>query len=119
MHAQNTLPVSPRTQHDSHSEDGADGISASVAPRPKTGTVLALLVTAALVLSYFVAYPLTNALRAAEVLAPPPAAGYDPRLRWMAVTFVSVLTSFAVAAGAFRLLNRRQMRRIDEMLETE
>jgi hypothetical protein len=116
MHAQNTLPVSPRAQLDAQLEDGID---ASVAPRPRTGTVLALLVTAALVLSYFVAYPLNNALRAAEVLAPPPAAGYDPRLRWMAVTFVSVLSAFAIAAGVFRLLNRRQMRRIDAMLDGE
>jgi predicted phage tail protein len=96
----------------------SDGIDAAVAPRPHTRTVLGVLVTAAAVLSYFVAYPLTNALRAAEVLAPPAAAGHDPRLRWMAVTFVSLLGASAVIAGVFRLLSRRQLRRIDEMADS-
>ena len=97
----------------------ADGITPAVAPGARTGTVLALLVTAAGVLSYFIAYPLTAALRAAEMLGPPAAVGFDPRLRWMAVTFVSLLGGFAVVAGMFRLVSRRQMRRIDEMLEAE
>src|SRR3954465_6405593 len=86
-----------------------DGIDAAGPPKARTGTVLGLLVTAAAVLSYFIAFPLTNALRAADFLAPPAAVGYDPRLRWMAVTFVSLLGGFAIAAGIFRLVSRRQM----------
>lgn len=96
-----------------------DGIDAAAPLKAQTATVLGLLVTAAAVLSYFIAFPLTNALRSAEFLAAPAAAGYDPRLRWMAVTFVSLLGTFAVVAGLFRLVSRRQMRRIDEMVETE
>src|SRR4051812_4279559 len=75
-----------------------DGIAAAAPPKARTGTVLVLLLTAAAVLSYFVAFPLTNTLRSAEILSAPAAAGYDPRLRWMSVTFVSLLGGFAVAA---------------------
>src|SRR4051794_15783739 len=105
-------PAAPGTAPD-------DGIDAAAPPKARTGTVLVLLVTAAAVLSYFVAFPLTNTLRSAEILSAPAAAGYDPRLRWMSVTFASLLGAFAVVAGMFRLVSRRQMRRIDEMLESE
>jgi hypothetical protein len=96
-----------------------DGIDAAAPPKARTGTVLGLLVTAAAVLSYFIAFPLTNVLRSAELIATPASAGHDPRVRWMAVTFVSLLVGFGVVAGCFRLVSRRQMRRIDEMVETE
>ena len=96
-----------------------DGIDAAPPLKARTGTVVALLVTAAAVLSYFIAFPLTNALRSALVISAPAAAGYDPRLRWMAVTFVSLLGCFAIVAGMFRLVSGRQMRRIDEMAEGE
>ena len=102
-----------------HESAPDDGIDAAAPLKARTATVLGLLVTAAAVLSYFIAFPLTNALRAADFLAAPAAVGYDPRLRWMAVTFVSLLGGFAIVAGAFRLLSRRQMRRIDEMVEGE
>jgi hypothetical protein len=128
MDAPHTLPVAEPAPRASDVEDRAisapaddgdgDGIDASSALRPRTGTVIGLLITAALVLSYFVAYPLTNALRAAEVLSPY-AVGYDPRLRWMGVTFASLLGASGVIAGMFRLVSRRQMRRIDEMLDPE
>src|SRR4051794_20572345 len=93
-----------------------DGFDAAAPLKARAGTVLGLLGTAAWVLSYFIAFPLTNALRSAEFISPPAAAGYDPRLRWMAVTFVSLLGAFAIVAGVFRLVSRRQMRRIDEMV---
>ncbi len=55
-----------------------------------------------------------DALRAAEVLAPSPV-GTDSRLRWMLAGFVSLLLTFATAACCFRVLHRRQLRRIDEL----
>ena len=107
----------PAAVADGDDVDDGHGIDAADAPRARTGTVLGLLVTAALVLSYFTAYPLTHALRAAEVLPPTVAGAADPRLRWMAVSFVSLLGGFGVIAGVFRLVSGRQLRRIDEMAD--
>src|SRR3954469_10047384 len=108
-----------RTSAAQASASDVDGIDAADPLKARTATVLGLLVTAAAVLSYFIAFPLTNALRSAEFIAAPAAVGYDPRLRWMAVTFASLLGAFGIAAGVFRLVSRRQMRRIDEMVESE
>jgi hypothetical protein len=96
------------------SDDHTDGIDVA-GPRPRTLTVLGLLVTAALVLSYFVAFPLTNVLRSADVIAAPSSLGPDPRLRLMAVTFASLLGAALLLGMLFRVMSRRQLRRIDEM----
>lgn len=84
--------------------------------RPRTLTVLGLLVTAALVLSYLVAYALTDALRAADVL-PHWTPGHDPRPRWLLIGFGTVMTVFLATGVAFRMLSQRQLRRIDAMAD--
>jgi hypothetical protein len=83
-------------------------------PRPKTATVVALLVGAALTLSYLAAYAVTNALVAADVMSPWPR-DRDPRPRWMGIGFFSLMTTFLVIGLVMRLLSRRHLRRIDDM----
>ena len=87
-------------------------------PRPKTATVVSLLVGAALILSYLAAYAVTNALVAADVISPWPR-DRDPRPRWMGVGFFALITAFAVVGAAARMLSRRQLHKIDEMDTTD
>jgi hypothetical protein len=83
-------------------------------PRPRTLTVLGLLATAALVLSYLGAYALANALLAAEMIAPWPA-GNDPRPRWLVTGFVMLMGFFGAIALAARFFSTRQLRSIEAM----
>jgi hypothetical protein len=83
-------------------------------PRPKTATVVSLLLGAALILSYLAAYAVTNALVAADVMSPWPR-DRDPRPRWMGVGFFAVLTVFSVIGAVVRVMSRRQLHKIDEM----
>ena len=87
-------------------------------PRPKTATVVSLLVGAALILSYLAAYAVTNALVAADVISPWPR-DRDPRPRWMGVGFFALITMFAVAGAVVRVMSRRQLHKIDEMETTD
>lgn len=83
---------------------------------PRTGLVVLLLVAAAAVLSFLVAYGLTGVLVEAEVLSAwPPHA--DPRPRWLAMGFVGLLSVFVAAAIAVRQLSRWQLRQIDAMAD--
>jgi hypothetical protein len=87
-------------------------------PRPKTATVVALLVGAALILSYLAAYAVTNALVAADVMTAWPR-DRDPRPRWMGVGFFALITVFSTIGVVTRALSRRQMHKIDEMETTD
>lgn len=98
--------------------DGLDSESTTAggASRPSTVTVLGFLVTTAFALSYLCAYALTNALLARDVLthwAP----GADPRPRWMALVFVSLLALFAFTGWLIRNASSRQLRSIDAMAD--
>ena len=83
-------------------------------PRPKTLTVVAMLIAAALILSYLMAYAVTNALVAAEVVSrwPP---GSDPRPLRMCFGFIALMTAFTLVASLAQWMSRRQLKRIDEM----
>jgi hypothetical protein len=85
-------------------------------PRPKTLTVVGMLIAAALILSYLMAYAVTNALVAAEVVSrwPP---GRDPRPMRMCLGFIVLMTAFTLAASLAQWMSRRQLKRIDEMEE--
>ena len=83
-------------------------------PRPKTATVVVLLVGAALILSYLAAYAVTNALVVADVMPPWPR-DRDPRPRWMGFGFFALMAFFSVIGGVVRVMSRRQLHKIDEM----
>ncbi len=87
-------------------------------PRPKTATVVTLLVGAALILSYLAAYAVTNALVAADVISAWPR-DRDPRPRWMGVGFFALIGLFTVIGAVVRVMSRRQLHKIDEMETTE
>lgn len=82
--------------------------------KPRTAVVLALLAGTSLTFSYLGAYALSGALVQADVLHQwtPDA---DPRPRWLAIAFFTLLTSFLCIAGVARFLSGRQLRKIDEM----
>ena len=83
--------------------------------RPRTITVLAMLVAAAAGFSYLGAYAVANALRAAEVITWP--ADADPRPRWMIVGFTSLLGLFIGLSLIFRRMSKRQLRSIDALAD--
>lgn len=83
-------------------------------PRPKTATVVSLLIGAALILSYLAAYAVTNALVAADVMSPWPR-DRDPRPRWMGIGFFALMALFSAIGAVARLISRRQLHAIDEM----
>ena len=60
----------------------------------------------------------TNALVAANMLGEF-SQGSDPRPRWMMTAFLSLFAAFIVGGGLFRLMNSRQMRRIDSIANGE
>lgn len=88
------------------------------APRPRTVSVLTVLMVTAVVLSYLVSYALPHALVAANAMQPWPAYA-DPRPRWMVLCFTVLLSTFVVLMGIFYLLNALQVRRIDSMVEDQ
>ncbi len=87
-------------------------------PRPRTATVLVLLIGAALTLSYLGAYALTNALLTAELISPWPTSE-DPRPRYFLTGFLGLSGLFIITCGLFRLMSWRQLRRIDAMAGEE
>jgi hypothetical protein len=86
------------------------------ANRPRTLSVLILLMFAATIISYLVAYAAPSALVSADVLAPWPSYA-DPRPRWMFVSFCGLMGTFIVITGLFRILSRLQIRQIDAMVD--
>ena len=91
-----------------------------VAPVEKPGTlkVLGLLALTSLTFSYLGSYAIAGALVSAEVIRPW-AAGADPRPKWLAIGFCTLLASFVVLGSVVRCLSKRQLRRIDEMGQEE
>jgi hypothetical protein len=78
--------------------------------------VLVVLLVTAVVISYLVGYALPQVLVVNNVMAPWP--DYDdPRRRWMALSLFTILTSYMVLWGFFRLLGAAQFRRIDAMAQ--
>lgn len=90
--------------------------SAIAEPKPRTWTVLGLLVAAAGTFSYLGAFAATDALAKVDVIRPIPK-DHDPRLLWAAIGFVTIMTLFLVAAIVMRHLSARQFRCIDRMNE--
>jgi hypothetical protein len=81
-------------------------------------TVVGLLIAAALIISYLLAYALTNALVAADVItrwAP----GHDPRPMRMCIGFVALMILFTAGAGIAQWMSRNQLKQIDEMEQGE
>lgn len=83
--------------------------------RPRTITVLVVLVAAAAGFSYLGAYAVANALKSADVINWSPDA--DPRPRWMIIGFTSLLSLFLGLSVIMRRVSKRQLKRIDELSE--
>lgn len=84
--------------------------------RPRTLTVLAVLMAVALVFSWLFAYAFADALVSAELLKPW-SKHSDPRPRWLLGCFTGLMVVFGSIALVARALSRRQLRRIDAMDE--
>lgn len=86
--------------------------------KPKTATVLALLLVAAATFSYLGAYCMTDALAHANIIRAIPR-DHDPRPRWAAISFVGMVAAFIGTALILRFWSGRHFRRIDKMLEAD
>lgn len=86
--------------------------------KPGTAKVLTLLALTSLTFSYLGSYAVAGALVSAEVIHPW-SAGADPRPRWLAIGFCSLLATFILLGGVVRCLSRRQLQRIDEMAQED
>ncbi len=75
--------------------------------RPRTISVVVVLMVTAIVISYLGAYAVPTALVNADMMAPWPVYD-DPRPRWVVMTFVGVLTSFLLIVGLFQVINAFQ-----------
>jgi hypothetical protein len=82
--------------------------------RPRTSSVLVLLVVAAGLFSYIGAYPMTTALATANLIAPITSA-HDPRPIWAGSAFVAILGCVGFVALVLRFVSGRQLKRIDTM----
>lgn len=80
--------------------------------------VLVLMTLAAGVFSYLGAFAVTGTLAAADVIDKWPPHN-DPRPRWMAVSFATLLASFLVIATLFRWTSSRQLRRLDALAQED
>jgi len=85
---------------------------------PRTSTVLVFLAAFAVIVSWLVVYAVTNALIAADLMAPWPADA-DPRRQWMLKGFVGMFAVFSVVGTIFRWISNRQLRRIDQIADAE
>jgi undecaprenyl pyrophosphate phosphatase UppP len=91
----------------------------SLAPpqvKPRTAAVIGLLVVAAAIFSYLVAYCLMNALVAAEIVPHWPA-GRDPRPKVFLGSMTALLAAFTMVGFFFRTISRRHFNRIEQMEE--
>jgi hypothetical protein len=84
--------------------------------KPKTATVLALLFTAAVTLSYLGAYAISTALVQADIIR-----GWsyedDPRPRWMITGVITLCAVFSFLAVVSRVLSQRQLQRLDALAD--
>lgn len=87
---------------------------ATAGARPRTSTVLALLVVAAGLFSYIGAYPMTTALAGANLITPI-TRDRDPRPVFAASAFVTILMLAGVVAIVMRFVSRRHLKGIDTM----
>jgi len=87
--------------------------------KPRTLTVLALLLTAAATFSYLGAYCVTDALAKANIIGPIHRASRDPRPEWAVISFTSMIASFVAVALVMKFWSGRHFRRIDRMLEAD
>lgn len=87
-------------------------------PRPRTLAVLATLMGVALAFSWLVAYAFFDALVAAELIVRT-SSGQDPRPRWLIGLFTGLMLAFGIVAVVLRFFSRRQLARIDEMIDDE
>ena len=92
------------------------GTDVEAAHRPRASSAMIVLMFAACVLSYLIAYAAPGALVSANVIQAWPAYD-DPRPRWMVTCFVLLLGSFILITMFFRMLSRLSMRRIDAMTD--
>src|SRR5688572_1880537 len=81
-----------------------DKVDYAANARPRTISVVVVLMVTAIVVSYLGAYAVPTALVNAEMMAPWPTYD-DPRPRWVVMTFVGVLTSFLLIGGLFQLVH--------------
>jgi hypothetical protein len=95
-----------------------DAAPSSQDQRPNTTTVIGLLVGAAAVFSYLIAYAMTNALAAADVIKPF-TRDHDPRLKWFLATFCVLLMIFAGFGAMVRHISTRNLREIEQMEKEE
>jgi hypothetical protein len=86
--------------------------------KPRTITVLGLLVVTSFTFSYLSTYALSKVLVKADILRPISTES-DPRPRWLAITFCVLLGTFGLVGAAARQLSRRHLKRIDLMEGTE
>jgi hypothetical protein len=100
----------------SRAMDFDDDAEASPDIRPKTSSVLMLLVIAAGLFSYIGAYPMTTALAGADLIAPVTAA-HDPRPVWAGSAFVAILALAGFIALVLRFVSRQSLKRIETMEE--
>jgi hypothetical protein len=87
-------------------------------PRPRTMTVVAWLMSAAMLISWLAAYALPNALVAAELMSPW-TAGADPRPWWLVCGFILMTTVFGGLFALFRWTSQRQFHKLGELADVE
>jgi hypothetical protein len=99
-------------------EDDSDSpIPMAADVRPKTVTVLGVLIVTAFTFSFLGPYADYNALVTAGVVQR--FTGPDPRPKWLAIGFVGLLGIFLVIGMGFRLLSKRQFKAIDAMADAK
>ena len=84
-----------------------DEVDYEARTRPRTISVLTVLMVTAIVLSYLGANALPTALVNSGMMEPWPSYD-DPRPRWMVMTFVGVLTAFMLVVGLFQAVHAFQ-----------
>ena len=87
-------------------------------PGPRMIKVVAVILSAALVFSYLVAYAVMNALANTGVIPPLPR-DVDPRPRWMVIVFTGLVAAMGTSAILLRWVSGRQLSRIDRMADAE
>ncbi len=92
-------------------------ISAGELPRPKMLSILAMLMAAAGVFSWLIAYAFFDALVAAELISRSGAT--DPRPRWLIGIFSTLMIGFAMVSLLLRCSSRRHLARIDQIGEED
>ena len=77
--------------------------------RPRTLSVVTVLMVTAIVLSYLGAWAVPTALVNSNIMEPWP--NYDdPRPRWVVMAFIGLLSSFLLLLGLFQVLGAVQGR---------